>query len=76
MIKCKHDDCFTCPYDDCICDKAKKSEKTKKEKLSPEELKRHRQETNKKYYNRNSSWISEYKRELYKKKKAGRIEKA
>ncbi len=30
-MKCTHDDCFTCPYPDCIYDKAKvKSDKPKR----------------------------------------------
>ena len=76
MVKCKHNDCFTCPYPDCICDKVKKGDKKKPKKLTPDELKRHRSETNRKYYSKNTSWISEYKREQYKKKKAGNSEKA
>lgn len=75
-MKCRHNDCFTCPYPDCISDKVKKGDKKSRGKLSPEELKIHKQEANKKYYNKNRAQISEWKREYYKKKKAGSSKKA
>lgn len=69
MTRCRHDDCFTCPYPDCIYEKAKKGDKKSREKLSPDELKRHKKEANAKYYNKNRARISEWKREYYKQKK-------
>jgi hypothetical protein len=69
-MMCRHDDCFTCPYEDCICDKVRKGDKKSRTKLSPEELKRHKKENNKKYYNKNRARISEWKRDYYKRKKA------
>lgn len=76
MQTCSHNDCFTCPYPDCICDKVKKGDKRIRGKLTPDEKRRHKQETNKKYYNKNRAQISEWKREYYKKKKEGRLGKA
>lgn len=69
-MKCSHDDCFTCPYPDCICDKAKKGDKKIRRSLTPEEKLRHKKEINKKYYTKNRARISEWKRDYYKKKKA------
>lgn len=69
-MKCRHDDCFTCPYEDCISDKAKKGDKKSRRILTPEEKIRHKQATNKKYYSKNRARISEWKRDYYKRKKA------
>lgn len=68
-MRCEHNDCFTCPYPDCIRNKTKKGDKKLKRNLTPEEQKRHKREINKKYYIKNRAQISEWKREYYKKKK-------
>lgn len=73
MIKCKHDDCFTCPYPDCIAEKAAREEKSRnRRKLTPDEIKRRKREINKKYYSKNRDRISELHRDYYKKKKKSR----
>ena len=71
MIKCKHDDCFTCPYPDCISDIAPKGTRKKRQKLTKEEAKRRKSEYNKKYYRKNDARISELHRKYYKDKKEG-----
>lgn len=45
-MKCKHDDCFTCPYPDCIIGSAAAYKDPKK----LEESRRKRQEYQKEYY--------------------------
>ena len=68
-MKCTHNDCFSCPYDDCISDVAPKGSGGKRKKLSPQEVKMHRQETNKKYYSKNQTKYSQIHREYYRKRK-------
>lgn len=49
---CNHNDCFTCPYEDCISKVEVEPERKKRgrKKLPPEEKAKHRQAYNKKYY--------------------------
>lgn len=68
-MKCTHNDCFSCPYQDCISDVAPKGSSGKRKKLTPSEAKINRQKTNKKYYAKNHPRISQLHREYYRKKK-------
>ena len=72
MSNCHHNDCFTCPYKDCISDRGPKTQTKKREKLSPDELKIRKRESNKKYYAKNRAKISELHRSYYSKKKSGK----
>lgn len=72
MSNCHHNDCFTCPYKDCISDSGPKSQPKPRRKLSPEELKMRKKEINRKYYSKNRAKISELHRSYYSKKKAGK----
>lgn len=69
MLKCTHNDCYTCPYADCISDRAPKSAKRSRRKLSPEELKRHKAESWKKYYNKKRDEIQAAHRDYYARKR-------
>lgn len=68
-MKCTHNDCFTCPYDDCICDLAPKGTTGKRKKLTQEEAKARRAQYNKKYYDKNRSKYQQLHRDYYRKKK-------
>lgn len=71
MSKCDHDNCFTCPYPDCIVDgKIKKNRVKMRRKLTAEEAKRHRAENNKRYYEKNRDKFSELHRQNYQRRKA------
>lgn len=72
MNRCKHNDCFTCPYDDCISDIAPKGTTSKRRNLSPDEKKIRKAQTNKKYYDKNRTRISELHRDYYRRRKEKR----
>jgi hypothetical protein len=72
MNVCNHNDCFTCPYPDCICDAVSKNTTKKRQKLSPEEAKIRKARANKKYYDKNAARISQLHRENYKARKERR----
>ena len=42
--KCTHNDCFTCPYEDCISSKDPGKKRPGRKRLPPEVRKRHRKE--------------------------------
>lgn len=70
---CIHDDCFTCPYKDCISakgpQKAKLPTQRKINELGKEDKKvRHRQAC-KKYYDTHPDKVRESKRAYYQKRK-------
>lgn len=62
-MKCGHDNCFTCPYKDCISDVEVEPERKKRGRkpLPLEEKKKRVAARNKKYYKRNSDrWHESY----------------
>lgn len=70
MSKCDHDNCFTCPYPDCIASRKPGNAKVKRHrKLTEEEARRHRAEINRRYYLKNRDKISELHRKNYKDRK-------
>lgn len=71
MYRCGHNDCFTCPFSDCVSDTGPKGEKKKRKKLTKEEARERKKETNRKYYYKNREKISELHRNSYQKKKKG-----
>ena len=68
--KCDHDDCFTCPYEDCISSKDPKKKRPGRKRLPPEERKRHRREHQRKYLETHRTQINERQRQNYQKKKS------
>ena len=68
--KCTHNDCFTCPYPDCISDKDPVKKKRGRKRLPPEVKKRHRREQQKKYLDKHRKQINERQREYYKQRKS------
>ena len=69
MYRCNHNDCFSCPYDDCISDTSPKGSVSKRKKLSKDEAKLRRKENNKRYYYKNREKISELHRKYYQEQK-------
>ena len=67
--KCTHDDCFTCPYRDCISNREPVKRKKGRKRLPPEEKKRHRREQQRKYLDKHREQINERQREYYQKRK-------
>lgn len=68
-MTCTHNDCFTCPYPDCIVEGRVKYQPKKKrgrKKLSPEVLAQHRRE----YYEKNKEKYQEYYRKYYQEHKS------
>lgn len=66
---CEHDDCFTCPYPDCISSRDPKKRKAGRKRLDPEEKKRRIREAQKRFYYKHREKINEYQRQHYHKKK-------
>lgn len=63
---CEHDNCFTCPYPDCISDTepmASGKGKPGRKKMNPEEVRQHRLEYQRRYN-------QEHKEKIYAQKKA------
>ena len=56
-IKCEHNDCFTCPYPDCISklDPEERARKRGRKPLPPEERKKRRQSYNLAYRKKHKS---------------------
>lgn len=76
MHKCGHDDCFSCPFKDCIVNGVEANEfievtgKRGRPKLDPEEKKRRKREFQKKYYKEHREEIMKKMKERYREKKA------
>ena len=60
-MKCEHNDCFTCPYPDCISqeDPEERARKRGRKPLSPEERKRRRQSYNLAYRTKHKAELKE-----------------
>ena len=69
LNSCLHDDCFTCPYPDCISNKDPKSKKGGRKTVSEEEKRRRRREAWNRYHDKKRAEINERKRIAYQKKK-------
>lgn len=66
-----HDDCFTCPYKDCISERDPGSRKTPgRKKLSPEEKKARKAAYMREYQKKNRERIAQAEKERYHRKKA------
>ena len=61
MHRCDHNDCFTCPYTDCISDVGPRNSRKKRKKQS-------RAEVNARYYYKNRERIAESRKKIYKDK--------
>ena len=68
-MKCKHDNCFTCPYPDCIID----ARDAVVDLAKQEERKRKHKEYYAKYYEQHKAEISEARKKAYRRKKAGKF---
>ena len=68
-MKCTHNDCFTCPYPDCILDE--RDAVVDLAKL--EERRRKRKEYDKQYYQLHKAKMAEKRKIAYKRKKAGKF---
>lgn len=68
-MKCTHNDCFSCPYDDCICETSPGRSSKKRQQLSPAEKKARKAQANAKYYAKNQSRYQQLHRDYYRKKK-------
>ena len=68
-VKCTHNDCFTCPYKDCISDKDPVKKKRGRPPIPLEEKRKHRRERQRKYISKHREEINEKQRENYHKRK-------
>jgi len=74
-MRCNHNDCFTCPYPDCIADAPAVSERAR---LTEEERILHRRANQKRWYDNHKEERKAYQRKKYlerKAKKLGKVEK-
>lgn len=62
MQKCDHDDCFTCPYADCIANRGPQTARKKRAKMS-------RSEINRRYYLKKREEISARNKMTYRERK-------
>lgn len=70
---CEHDNCFTCPYPDCISDtepRASGKGKPGRKKMNPEEVRQHRLEYQRRYNKEHKEKIYAHMKEYYKEHKA------
>lgn len=72
-MKCEHDDCYTCPYKDCISDVEVEPERKKRgrKKLPPEEKARRRSIQNHLYYLKKA----DSRHEAYMEKTEGKVKR-
>ena len=67
---CEHDDCYTCPYPDCIASQESEVNKQKKKRgrkpMDPELKKKKKQAYRKEYYKKNKERLNAYMSEYYK----------
>jgi len=68
---CEHDNCFTCPYPDCISKTEPKKRKKGRKKLPPEERQKRRRLRNKIYYAKHR----EERHEEYMQKSEGKVKR-
>lgn len=68
-MKCEHDDCFTCPYPDCISKKGNidntKKRKPGRKKLPPEVKRQNRIRQSQDYYNNHKEQRKIYQHDYY-----------
>lgn len=74
LNKCMHDDCFTCPYPDCISNTEPVKHKPGRKKLSPEEKASRKREQHHQWYERNRARILEENKEKYYRRKSEKKE--
>lgn len=71
LYKCMHDNCFTCPYEDCISDTDPgERKKSGRKRLSIEEKKARKAAYMREYQKKNRERIAQTERERYHRKKA------
>ena len=76
-MKCNYNDCFTCPYPDCIL-----GDEVPYKKMTPEEFKEHRREYQRQYHlkrkaehnKRHLEYYNEHKEEISLQRKKKRME--
>lgn len=68
-MKCNYDDCFTCPYPDCILD-MRKPRQSEEEKM---QAKLKRSEYQRKYYAENKEEIQAKRKKKYRRAKYGKF---
>ena len=76
LNRCMHDNCFTCPYPDCISNREPPGSpfgKTERIKLSPEERKMRKRERQRRYDKLHKTERAAKAREAYKRKREGII---
>ena len=58
-VVCTHNDCFTCPYNECISNKEPVKQKRGRKPLPPEERKKRRRAYNNNYNKEHSEYFHE-----------------
>ena len=71
---CEHDDCYTCPYADCIASQESEVNKQKKKRgrkpMDPEEKRKKRSAYGKEYYKKHKEHLKDYMNNYYREHKA------
>lgn len=70
-MKCTHDDCFTCPFEDCISQYGNTRSKRGRKPLDPEEKAKRRKAYNQTYYKKHKA----EKHERYMRKTEGKVKR-
>lgn len=71
---CEHDDCYTCPYSDCIVTDEKEMHRQKKKRgrkpMDPEEKRKKKRAYCKEYYKEHREHLKDYMNNYYREHKA------
>lgn len=71
---CEHDDCYTCPYADCIVTDEKEMHRQKKKRgrkpMDPEEKRKKKRAYCKEYYKKHKEHFKDYMNNYYREHKA------
>lgn len=69
-MACLHNDCFTCPYPECISDKDPgEKKKPGRKKMNPEEKRKRKNAYAREYYQNHKEYYKEYMIDYYKEHK-------
>ena len=66
-MSCQHNDCFTCPYKDCISEKDNSGEKKRpgRKKMNPEVVRQNRLRYQREYYQQHRDKLNEINKQYY-----------
>lgn len=64
-MACEHDDCYTCPYPDCISKKEPEKKKPGRKRIDPALKRQHKLEYQRRYNKEHKEKINEFMKKYY-----------